>query len=79
MTRNWKTVRAVVVVLVVIVLGTVPVAYSQSAEDDVFAVVKVINPENVVAQIGMLVDKVEPGMGAMVNGMAMILGKMMVL
>ena len=71
MTGNWKTVRMILVVFVIAVLGTVSIAFSQSADDDVFAVVKVTNPEDVVAQIGMLVDKVEPGMGAMVNGMAM--------
>jgi hypothetical protein len=62
---------SMLVALIIMAVGPLSVAYSQMADDDVFGVIRVTNPEDVVAQVGMLVDKVEPGMGAMVNGMAM--------
>ena len=56
--------------MMVLVAGPLAV-YSQPADADVFGVIKVTDPEGLVSKIGLLVDNVEPGMGAMVNGMAM--------
>lgn len=44
---------------------------AQSPDADVFAVIKIANPDAFIADIGMLVDKVSPGMGAMTSGMAL--------
>jgi hypothetical protein len=68
---------SMLVALIIMAIGPLSVAYGQMADDDVLGVIKVTDPEGVVSQIGMLVDKVEPGMGAMVNGM--VIGQLQML
>ncbi len=71
MQRRWKRcVVGMMLSMILLVVGPLA-ASSQPADIDVFGVIKVTDPEGLVAKIGMLVDNVEPGVGAMVNGMAM--------
>lgn len=72
--HKYRFISVVVLSMMVLVGNIAPVAYAQSVEDDVFAVIKVENPDLFIADIGKLVDKVEPGMGAMTSGM--ILGQL---
>jgi hypothetical protein len=74
MLRKAQLLSLVVILLVSLIVGSTNVAYAQSAEADVFAVIKVKDPDGFIANIGKLVDSVEPGMGAMASGM--ILGQM---
>ncbi len=74
MVRKCKSLFVVATLVVSMIFGTMNVAYAQSTDADVFAVIKVSNPDEFIANIGKLIDKVEPGMGAMTSGM--ILGQM---
>ncbi len=65
-----KFVVGVLLSMAMLIVGPLA-AYSQPADADVFGVIKVTDPEGLVSKIGLLVDNVEPGMGTMVNGMAM--------
>lgn len=74
MLRKIQFLSLVVILLVSLMVDSVNGAYAQSVEADVFAVIKVQDPDGFITNIGKLVDKVEPGMGAMVSGM--VLGQM---
>jgi hypothetical protein len=74
MLRKTQLLSVIVISVVSLIVGSMNVAYAQSADADVFAVIKVKDPDEFIANIGKLVDKVEPGMGAMASGM--ILGQM---
>jgi len=74
MLRKSKLLSVVVISISIMIFGSMNVAYAQSADADVFAVIKVSDLDGFIANIGKLVDKVEPGMGAMASGM--ILGQM---
>jgi hypothetical protein len=64
----------VIILIGSLIAGSMNMTYAQVTDADVFAVIKVNDPDGFIANIGKLVDKVEPGMGAMVSGM--ILGQM---
>lgn len=59
----------VVLVVVCIFFGTVNIGYAQVPEADVFAVVKVNNPQELMPNIAQFIDKFQPGMGGMINPM----------
>jgi hypothetical protein len=63
-----------VLFMICIICVTGHLAHAQSVEDDVFAVIKVEHPDAFIANIGKLVDQVEPGLGTMTSGM--ILGQL---
>ena len=65
--RGLKSV--ILIVMMGITLGLGNIATAQAPEDDVFAVVKISNPEILLPTIGALVDKFQPGMGGMINPM----------
>lgn len=61
---------AVGLLLVSILLcGVEKNAYAQPMNEDVLAVIRVNNLNDLLMNIGQLVDKVQPGMGAMINPM----------
>lgn len=73
MTKQWKA-CVIVVMTIGVVFGIVRGASAQATGDKVFAVVKMQNPDSLISQIGQFVEKVQPGMGAMVN--TMMVGQM---
>ena len=69
MQRKRVLKSVVLVVMISMTLGLGNLASAQAPEDDVFAVVKISNPETLLPAIGALVDKFQPGMGGMINPM----------
>lgn len=69
-TGKKRIVLSLVVSLILMSAGSLT-AYSQPADPEVFGVVRITDPEGFFSQVGLLVDKVQPGQGAMVNGMVM--------
>ena len=63
MQRKRVLKSVVLVVMMSMTLGLGNLASAQAPEDDVFAVVKISNPETLLPAIGALVDKFQPGMG----------------
>jgi hypothetical protein len=49
--------------------GSLNVTYAQSADAGVFAVVKLSNPGDFIAKTSQFAEKLQPGMGAMINSM----------
>ena len=69
MVKKFKLLLVVVIAMMSMMVGTMPVAHAQAADENVFAVIKVSNPGEFIAQISQLVEKVQPGTGAMINSM----------
>ena len=69
MQRKRVLKSVVLVVMMSITLGLSQIASAQAPEDDVFAVIKISNPESLLPALGQFVDKFQPGMGGMINPM----------
>ena len=68
--QKKRVVQAIVVFSVIcLTFGTIQTTYAQAPEDDVFAVVKLNDPQTLLPAIGQLVDKFQPGMGGLINPM----------
>jgi hypothetical protein len=68
MRKKMKLYSAVAVLALSIIL-TLNLAYAQSPDDDVFAVIKLNDPGAFIPSVGQFIDKFQPGMGGMVNPM----------
>lgn len=69
MRRNIGLRSLVVLLAFCMVFGVVESARAQSPEADVFAVIKVSNPQELIPSIAQFIDKFQPGMGAMADPM----------
>ncbi|PID57373.1 hypothetical protein CSB45_07560 [candidate division KSB3 bacterium] len=69
MQRHRIATRIVLFVMMGVIFGLSHPAYAQAPEDDVFAVIKISNPEALLPKIAALVDKFQPGFGGMINPM----------
>jgi hypothetical protein len=68
MQRKRIVKSVILLVMMSMTLGLGNIASAQALEDDVFAVVKISNPETLLPTIGAFVDKFQPGgMGGMIN------------
>ncbi len=69
MKRTGRVIAIVTCMIIVVMFGVIPVVQAQAPEDDVFAVIKISNPEALLPQIAQFVDQFQPGMGGIVNSM----------
>ena len=69
MERTRRFLAVVTCVMIAGMFGVISAAQAQAPEDDVFAVIKISNPEALLPEIAQLVDKFQPGMGGLVNSM----------
>ncbi|PIE32085.1 hypothetical protein CSA56_16610 [candidate division KSB3 bacterium] len=69
MKQTKRLLTVVICVMLAGMSGMVAAVQAQAPEDNVFAVIKISNPEALLPEIAGLVDKFQPGFGGMVNSM----------
>lgn len=63
-------VMGIAFISVIILAESVGIAYAQSADSDVLAVIRITNPGEHISNAVQYLDKIQPGMGGMVNQMS---------
>ncbi len=69
MQKNIILRSLVVLAVFCVIFGMLENAWAQSPEEDVFGVIKLSNPQELMPKIAQFIDKFQPGMGGMVNPM----------